>query len=109
MFGLGRSNIFLDRFPEKKDQLLIYKSGVLFTSSAFLGLIMSAFNYFEFSNYPKNTELSSTTLGAIHISTSLYLATGVLLTCWALINFGLWIRKEINLSKLNSKKEFEEQ
>jgi len=106
LFSLGRSNVFLDRFPDAKDQLLIYRSGILFLTAAIIGLTMSGFTYLEVSPYfsrLSNDFLFKLTL----ICTSIYMSLGIILSIIAVVLFFIWGGKAFNMYSHELEKEIE--
>lgn len=95
LFSLGRSNVFIDRFPEKSNQKKIYISGLLFLIAAIFGLGMSGFTYFEFANsLLKENELL---IKCVHFITAIFLTLGAILSCVAVINFFAWLKIESDI------------
>ncbi|GAB3722873.1 hypothetical protein [Flavobacterium koreense] len=92
LFSLGRSNVFIDRFPNKTHQKKIYISGVTFLTAALVGLAMSGFVYFEFTNSAMSE--NDFFIKAVHMLTAIFLTFGVILSFVAIINFFRWLKIE---------------
>ncbi|WNM18100.1 hypothetical protein [Flavobacterium capsici] len=96
LFSLGRSNVFLDRYPEKNQQTLIYSAGIAFLASALIGLLVSGFIYFELSEVLDQFNLTKNEyyINLIHFTTAILLTFSIIGSIVGIVNFFRWFRHE---------------
>lgn len=90
LFGLGRSNVFLDQYPNFKIQSLIYRSGVYFLIASFISLCTSGFVYLESNKQIGTIHMQGIFQDLTLIIVSFFLAISTIFSIIGVFTFFRW-------------------